>query len=291
MIRNTLAVVILALMAAASCARTLSERHILWQVDGEDNTVYLLGSVHLLRQEDYPLPEIYNIVYADAETLVMELDMDDLDPLQLQQHMMTSGLIADGGSLRKIMGDTMWAKAKKSADQLDIKLEMLDATEPWLAALTIVELEMMKLGFDAALGVEFHFLDRARTDDKPVRGLETAEQQIAVFDELPLDTQSRFLLKTLDDAQTIEVGLDALITAWRSGNIEAMQDELIKGFDGFPQVYDTLVVQRNQAWTHDIVALLNDKDDYLIIVGALHLIGADSVLEQLRKKGYSVNQL
>ena len=204
---------------------------------------------------------------------------------------MMSGMVNDGSSLHQILGDDLWAEASAAAGSLNIPMEMLNATEPWLAALTVVELQMMRLGFDSSLGVEFHFVSRAQTDNKPIQGLETIEQQIAVFDELPMEEQSRFFLKTLEDAQTIEEGLDLLIRAWRDGDTKTMRDELIKGFEGFPSVYDSLVVRRNRAWTGDIEQLLDDQDDYLVIVGALHLIGKDSVIKQLKDKGYRINQL
>ncbi|NNF66020.1 MAG: TraB/GumN family protein [Gammaproteobacteria bacterium] len=276
---------------AAACATPPAGSHILWQIEGDTNTVYLLGSVHLLREDDYPLPAIYDQVYADAETLVMELDMDDLDPVRLQQYMIRTGMPEDGQTLQQLMGEAEWNKALNTASSLDINLELFNNTEPWLAALSIVELEMLKLGFDPTLGVEYHFLQRARDDSKPIEGLESAEEQIAVFDNLPIDVQLRFLLKTLEDIETIEEGLDTLIGAWRSGNLVVMQDELIKGFNGFPGVYDALVVKRNAEWTEKLDELLDARDDYLIIVGALHLIGPDSVIEQLRSRGYKTRQL
>jgi len=266
-------------------------KHILWEVAGKTNQVYLLGSVHLLREDDYPLPAIYGRVYDEAEKLVMELDMDDIDLLQMQQQMITAGMTTDGRSLQQILGETQWRKASAMAESMDIELEMLNSVEPWFAALTVVELQMLKLGFDPSLGVEFHFLRRAQADSKPIEGLESVAQQITFFDRLPLETQSRFFLKALEDAQTIDEGIEDLINAWRSGNTAAMHDELTEGFDGFPTVYDSLVVRRNQAWVRNIADLLDDEDDYLVIVGALHLIGDDSVVGLLSAQGYSLKQL
>lgn len=286
-----LAVALTIVTGMSACTQNQRAEHILWQISGETNTVYLLGSVHLLRKEDYPLPAIYDAVYAEAESIIMELDMDDLDPMHIQQHMMTTGMVEEGNSLQLILGDTVWEEASALADTLEIRLDMLNATEPWLAALTIVELQMAKLGFDSSLGVETYFLNQALKDKKPIQGLETIEEQIDIFDRLPLEEQSRFLLKTLQDAQSIEAGLDELIAAWRSGDLATMHDELIKGFEGFPGVYESLVAQRNRAWTRDIEELLDDQDDYLIIVGALHLIGKDSVIRQLSKMGYDISQL
>ncbi|MBT8137842.1 MAG: TraB/GumN family protein [Gammaproteobacteria bacterium] len=294
---RTISVAVVALLVlAGGCSPDNSDdvpndagEHIVWEVQGESNSVFLLGSIHLLRPQDYPLPEVYDEVYAEAEQLVMELDMDDLDVSTMQREMMTAAMI-DNGSLRDLLGEEAWNTAARTAAGMDIELEMLGAVEPWFAALTVVELQMVKMGFNPALGVEFYFLERARNDDKPITGLETIGEQIAFFDEMPIDTQRRFLLKTLDDASKIGTDIDALVGAWRSGDLAAMRGELTRGFDGFPQVYNSLVAARNAGWLEDITDLLDDEDDYLVIVGALHLVGEDSLVKLLDEQGFQLNR-
>lgn len=280
----------LLLALLSSCGSNDAGRHMVWEVQGKSNSVFLLGSIHLLRPQDYPLPAVYDEVYAEAEQLVMELDMDDLDLSSIQREMMTAAMISDG-SLRDLLGEEAWNTARQAAAGMDIQLEMLGAVEPWFAALTIVELQMVKLGFNPALGVEFYFLERARNDGKPIAGLEAIEEQISLFDDMPLDTQRRFLLKTLDDASKIDDDIDTLISAWRDGNLAVMRSELTQGFDGFPQVYNSLVAARNINWLADITDLLDDEDDYLVIVGALHLVGEDSLVKLLDERGFRLKRL
>ncbi len=300
MIRPLTAILALIAAVGASCepaadTTTTAERasgaNVLWKVPGESNSVYLLGSVHLLRETDYPLPAAYEAVYADAEKLFMELDMDDIDMVAIAQSMLNAGMIVDGSSMPALLGEERWEQAREMAASLDLELERLAALEPWFAALTVIELQMLKLGFDPKLGVEFHFLERARNDAKPIEGLETVDEQVSFFDNMPMETQSRFLVKTLEDAQDLESGIGTIISAWREGDLAALRGEMGKGFDGFPDVYDVLVLRRNQAWSKTIAALLDDEDDYLVIVGALHLVGPDSVVRMLHEMGYEPRRL
>ena len=88
----------------------------LWQADGTDNTIYLLGSIHLLRAEDHPLPRVIDTAYDDAEVIVMELDMDDLDPVYTQAAFNAAGVMTDGSTLQEIMGEDLYAQAEAAAE-------------------------------------------------------------------------------------------------------------------------------------------------------------------------------
>lgn len=265
-------------------------RHFLWEVAGERNRVYLLGSVHMLRKSDYPLPDAMEAAYDDAERLVMELDMDELDPAAVQALMARLGTIADGRRLRDLIGADDWRYATSRARVIGLDLATLDAVEPWLAAMTVVNLEMARLGLRAEDGIEMHFTRRADTDGKPIDGLETTAEQFGLFDALPLPVQKRFLLKTIDDAASMADEADALIDAWKRADLAAMRAEMADGFDGLPALYEALVAGRNRAWVGKLEALLDDDEDYLVIVGALHLVGEDSVVRLLRDRGHTVRQ-
>ncbi|MDH5622484.1 MAG: TraB/GumN family protein, partial [Gammaproteobacteria bacterium] len=131
---------LLAMLALPAHASETGHPLTLWQVAGANNSVYLLGSIHLLRSEDYPLPSAFDAAYDDAEVLVMEVDMDDLDPLAAQILFTTYGVLKDATTLRDLMGDQLYKEAVAAAEVIDIPLEMLSKTEPWYAAMTI---EMM----------------------------------------------------------------------------------------------------------------------------------------------------
>ena len=145
----------------------------LWRVAGDTNSVYLLGSIHMLREQDHPLPGVIDRVYDDAEVVVMELDMDDLDPAATQASFNRAGVMTDGTTLRDLMGDELFEQAEQAAAEIDIPLDLLAQSEPWLAAMTVELMMLYRIGFDPVLGVEMTISQRAISDGKPVEGLET----------------------------------------------------------------------------------------------------------------------
>jgi uncharacterized protein YbaP (TraB family) len=276
-------------IAAPADAR---DRHTLWTVEGEHNTVYLLGSIHVLRAGDEGLPPVAEDAYDDAEQLVMEIDLDDVvagDPVELLGAMQRMALLPEGESLRGVLGADYDA-INERAREAGLDLALLDRFAPWFVAVTLLQLELAKRGFSPELGVEQMLAARAVADGKPIQGLETAEQQFAVLAGLPMPMQKRFLVMTLEDAAGLDAEIDELMRAWREGDSEALARLLSEEFDEFPELYKPLTEDRNRAWLGQLVGLLDDRDDYLVVVGALHLVGRNSVVDLLRQRGYEVQQ-
>lgn len=286
--RTALLVMALALLAFYGRA-TADDALPMWQVDGESNRVYLLGSVHLLREGDYPLPTGLDAAYADAESLVMELDMDDLNPLEVQALVAEIGSAGEGKSLADLMGAT-YGDAKDQADALGIPLELMGGFEPWLAAISIEQLMLQRLGFDPAYGIEAHFTGRAVADGKEVLGLEEPAEQLGLLDALSADAQKQLLLQTLEEAGDIETLMDSIIGAWRTGDFAFLEANMLAPMREYPELYEVIVAERNRDWVGQIEDLLDDDDDYLIVVGALHLVGEDGVPALLEAAGYEPRQ-
>ncbi len=263
----------------------------MWQTEGQHNRIYILGSIHLLRASDYPIPPAIYSAYDDAETLIMELDMDDMDPLQTAAIVMELGMIKDGGTLEDKLGRTHYAKAVGLADELEIPLAMMAGSKPWLAAVTVETMILTRVGFDPSYGIEMHLTTRAVKDNKTVIGLETTRQQIEMLDGLSPRAQREMLMQTLTDGGQVEALLDEIIDAWRKGDIDYMEETLLSDMEGYRELYETIVVDRNKNWVRQIDALLDDDDDYLIVVGTMHLVGKDGVPELLRKRGLQVRQV
>jgi len=149
----------------------------------------------------------------------------------------------------------------------------------------------MKMGFDPESGVERRLTRRASADKKPIEGLETVREQLEIMARLPEKQQREFLLYSVEDAERMATEVDELLAAWRTGDAAAMAKLLQEGFDEYPDLYRPLTVERNRKWIPQIEALLNARDDYLVVVGALHLVGTDSVIDLLERKGHKVKQL
>lgn len=256
---------------------------------GKTNTVYLLGSVHFLKPAE-KLPAAIDAAYAEAEQLLMEIDMDDLDPLHAQQVTLELGMLPPNQTLESQLGAATYAKVSEQARAIGIEPAMLNRFRPWLAALTLVQLQLVKMGLDPNAGVEQRFVARAAADHKEIKGLETLRDQLAMMASLPLAQQREFLLYSVEDTERATREIDDLIAAWRSGDLAGLAALMTEGFEKYPDLYRPMTVDRNRKWIGPLEALLDDRDDYLVIVGALHLVGKDSVIELLEKRGHTISR-
>ena len=263
----------------------------LWEVAGQKNSVFLLGSIHLLRPEDYPLPTAIDTAYADAEVLIMEVDMDDIDPIATQAAFAHYGLSQDGSTLRDLMGEALYEDALAAAELISIPLEMLSKTEPWYAAMTVEIMMLNRMGFNPALGVEMHMMAKATRDGKRIDGFESIEEQLQFLDGMSLQAQRDMLMATLEESAELETVMDELIQAWRHGDTDMLVSSMLVDLEQHEELNKAIVTDRNARWVEHIKKLLDDEDDYLIIVGALHLVGPQGVPLQLEKSGYSIRQL
>jgi uncharacterized protein len=263
--------------------------HPLWSMKGARNTVYLLGSIHFLKPSEQ-LPDVVDRAYRESEALVMEIDMDDIEPFDMQQATLELGMLPEGQSLEQQLDAATYAKIVAQAREVGFEVTLLNRFRPWLAAMTLVQLQLMKMGLDPESGVEQRFVVRAAGDRKPIQGLETLRQQLAMLANLPARQQREFLLYSVEDSEHVSEEIDTLLSAWRQGDTKALAQVLSEGFKRYPDLYRPLTTDRNRQWIASIENLLDDKEDYLVVVGTLHLVGKDSVIELLERRGHKVTQ-
>jgi uncharacterized protein YbaP (TraB family) len=264
--------------------------HSLWELQGKHNTVYLLGSIHTLRAGDYPLAPAVMDAYKNAKALVMEINLDEAQAGDLQAQMLSSAMLAEGKSLQEIMGPTRYAHAQALAHDVGQDLSSFDQFAPWFVAEAISQVQLMQLGFDPQSGVEMYFLGRAHTDGKSIAGLETVQEQLAVFENMPMETQAQYLIASLEQAHDLPKQVDGMVHAWQRGDTGWFETELKSDLGRDPLVYQSLLLARNRKWISQIERLLNDDKNYLVIVGTAHLVGRDSVIELLKKDGFAAAQ-
>jgi hypothetical protein len=245
----------------------------------------------MLRKSDHPLPSVIESAYADAESLVMEIDMDDLDAAASQALIADLGFIHDGKTLSDLMGGELYAQAERSAAAIDIPLDMLAKSEPWLAAITVEQLALNRIGFNPLYGIEMYLMGKAQQDNKEINGFETLDEQLNFLDSLSLDAQRDLLLQTLDESSNLQAEMNSLIDAWRYGDLQYLEENMLSDMAQYPELYRALIVDRNIRWVEDIDTMLDDDEDYLIVVGALHLVGEDGVPALLSRRGVVVTQM
>jgi uncharacterized protein len=264
--------------------------HALWELHGKHNTVYILGSIHVLRPSDYPLaPAVLN-AYGNANSILMEVNLAEIDLQRMQTELLASARLPEGKTLQGIMGDARYQRAQVLAREVGIDLGIFDAFAPWFAAEAISQLQLQQLGFQPQSGVEMFFLERARTDGKSVAGLETVHDQIALFNALSMDEQADYLVSSLEEAHDLPKEVGAMVHAWANGDTQWFADELKSEIGRDPVLYDSVLVARNRKWVPKIEALLNDDKNYLVIVGTAHLVGQGSVIALLKKDGIAAAQ-
>lgn len=301
-----LAAVALAIAVAAAAERALRSDApapvpLLWKVSDADNALYLLGSFHLLRPEDYPLSADVDRAFADAEALVLELSPEEMTSPQLGIAMRRAGRREDGRTLREDLDPALAAKLDAWVDAnagilraIGMTSDSLQQSEPWFVGLNITLIEMQKLGLDPQLGLDMHMIERARDAGIPASGLELGSEQIAIFDGMSREEQRQFLAESLGEAQDAKVEIEALHEAWRRGDAAAMWQGMAADLRReYPELYRRVNVDRNDAWMPKLQRLLDGETqrDTLAVVGALHLIGEDGVVEKLRAKGYRVERI
>jgi len=278
------------LALAAPLCHADSERHSLWELHGKHNTVYLLGSIHVLRPGDYPLAAPIMAAYSRAGALIMEVDLGDLDLRGVQKDMLQAAQLPDGKTLADVLGAERYARAQQLAADLGVDLAPFDRFAPWFVAEVISEQQLHALGFQSDSGVEMFFLGKARADGKTIGGLETAQDQIALFRTMPLELQADYLVSSLEEGRDLPTQVDQMVAAWQHGDTHWFTAEFAREFGDEPQLYDSVLVARNRKWVPKIEALLASHENYLVIVGAGHLVGRGSVIELLRRDGFAASQ-
>lgn len=274
---------------------------LLWAAERDGHTLYLLGSFHLLSPDDYPLSSDVDAAFDDAESLLFELSPDEMASPTLAARMGQAALRTDGTRLdgelpeatRRKLDAWVRANAERLA-QTGMSAQALQMFEPWFVGLAVGLVGMTDAGLDPALGLDRHFAAAAAAAGKPAEGLETGDEQIAFLDGMDRAEQAQFLDESLDEAAPGNDDDMTLHALWRAGEADAMWERLgLEMQRDYPRLYRRIDVERNAAWLPVLERRLQGPgdDDTLLVVGALHLLGPDGLVEKLRAGGYAVRRI
>lgn len=262
-----------------------------WKATSATGTAYLLGSIHVGRDTFYPLPAPIEQAFAEATALVVEIDLLAVDLYTVNRLMAEKGFYTAGPGLAAQLPPELWQALVTAATARGLPEFMLQLQKPWLAALTLSVLEFQRLGYSEELGIDRHYVQRAYHDSKPVLPLETLAQQLDLMDSLPAAAQENLLRQTLSDLAQGPDYLTALITAWERGDTAALDAQLNASLAEHPLLQERLLSERNHSMTDGIVALLAQGGTYFVVVGAGHLVGADSIVQELAQRGVTVERV
>ena len=289
--RPLLLTALLALTLSAAPAAQTGNKSFLWKVEGQNGAVaYLLGSMHVLTPEFYPLSPAIEQAFIASNTLVEEVDLDEMsDPVQMMGAL-AKAMLTDGRTLDQLVAPATFAEVKRRAEKAGLPLLAMQRMKPWLAAITLMAPTLQAAGFRAELGVDRHFFDRAKTAGLKTQALETLAYQLDRFDQLAPKLQEDMLKATLEDLDTQVANVGALAKAWAAGDAKGIEVLLLGAFHESPELYDRLLVERNRNWIATVESCLQQRSACFVVVGAAHLVGPHGVPTLLEKKGYKVTQ-
>lgn len=252
--------------------------------------MYLVGALHVLTREYYPLGPALESAFSASDLLVEEVDLGVLLAPESQMQLLTRSLLPGDQSLDQIVSEETYALVAERIAALSLPLEPLRRFKPWGLALTLLGLEWQQAGFDQSLGLDRHFYDRARSDGKEIQGLETVEFQISRFDGMTNQEQDRLLAKTLSEFDTQIAAMTELANAWRTGDTATVERIVLRDLKNEPGLYESLLVERNHNWLPAIEALFARPRPAFLVVGAAHLVGPDGLVALLESRGYTIEQ-
>ena len=286
----------------AATASSSSGKHPLWKVSSATNSIYLLGSIHVLRKTDYPLPDVIETTFSNAPVATFEADIDEMQNPAVAIQMLTKCMLPEGETLADRLSPELYKaftnkvnEVSKSltnqASESAMALMMIDRFTPGMAATTLATVQLEKLHLDPKYGLDKKLYDRAKKDGKKTTALETVEFQMDLFTQLTKEEGELFLKTALADMDKLETELPEFIKAWKNGDPAQLEKLLDEATEQAPGLYKRLISDRNARWVPKIEDLMKENKNAIVIVGTGHLVGKDNVVQLLEKKGYKVTQL
>ncbi|MDQ0251696.1 uncharacterized protein YbaP (TraB family) [Sphingomonas kyeonggiensis] len=261
----------------------------LWVVKDADTTIYLFGTVHVLKPGLSWFDDGIRKAFDASDTLVLELVLPP--DAEMQQIVAELGTAAAGPPLTEQLPAAEAAKMRAALPEYGMAPDSLDRAEPWLAATLLSVMPLKQLGYDDKQGAELTLTNAAKAAGKKIEGLETARQQLGYFDALPLPAQRKLLIETIDDLPQAGSKIDQAVTAWRKGDAEGLARLVNADMASAPEVSQALLVNRNRNWAGWISKRMQQPGTVFLAVGAGHLAGSESVQAELAKRGLKVERV
>jgi uncharacterized protein YbaP (TraB family) len=280
-----------------------NDKAFFWQVTpgqsvSNQATVYLMGSIHFADKTFYPLRSEIEEAFDRSKYLVVELDVDALDPDSYNQLILKKGVYKDGTTIKDAVTEETWQKLNQRLHQLNLPYEAVKFYKPGVLVLTMTAIQVMQMGLEPEMGIDVHFLKKAQKPPrKQIVELETLEQQVNLFLDIPNgDLLLKESLYSMDEA---ELQMAEMVDYWKKGDDDNMNkllfEDALDEYPAFSAIYDRLFFERNRLMLAKIDDMLKqdsaEKTSYFVVVGTGHLVGEKGIVNELKEKGYRVKRL
>ncbi len=277
-------------VAAQPTNSTSPARHPLWKVHGGHATVYLLGSIHLMKPEHYPLPAVIESAFTNVRIAAFETDIEELENPLVALRLLSRSRLPEGETLRDWLSPEVYADFTNHLKAANLPPTAFDQLKPMMAVTSLMLQELQRLGFDPEHGADKHFFERARDEGKEILLLETVDFQISLLTGMSKEEGELVMKATLRDLDKMKKEFGDLFKAWQTGDAQKLDQFLNEATQEAPVIFKRLVTDRNHNWLPKVEELLRGDRNGIVIVGAGHLVGKEGLVELLKKKGFKVTQ-
>lgn len=283
----------LALWLALAVPSAADAQSFLWEARDGERRVFLMGSMHIGRADFYPLPEAIQAAFAQSNALAVEADVSDPQAALIA---MEKGVYGKGDSLQQHLSADTVKRLQALLPRYGLNWELLTNLRPFMLYSTLVVAEGMRLGYDPQAGVDLHFLQKARERKLPIVELESIRFQMDMMNAFSDPEMDALLRQTLRQIERDTMGdeLNSMTTAWREGDAPGILRIVEASFADDAKTRDAIMekinTRRNRAMTDKIEGFLKSDKTYFVVVGALHLVGDEGIVNRLRQKNYKIVQ-
>ena len=262
----------------------------LWVVKDEDTTIYLFGTVHVLKPGLGWFDEAVKDAFDTSDQLMLEIVLPD-DQAEIARTMLPLAIDQSGRTLSSRLDPEQLAAYQAAMASVGLPAAQFDMFEAWFPAITLSVLPLTKLGYDPEQGAEKQLTRFAKSAGKPVSGLETLGEQLGFFDTLPETQQVAFLNSVVKDLDKLGPQLDKMVVLWAKGDPDGLAVAMNESMAATPELARTLLWDRNARWADKLKARMDQPGTVFVAVGAGHLAGKNSVQDYLKERGLTAQRV
>ena len=272
----------------------------MWEIQDCHNKAFLLGSIHLMPENAYPLDSTIEEAFGGSDVLVVELDATTLNQNVINNFIGLNAIYRDSTNLQSRLDEALFDSLVTDFAELGLNEQQLNMFKPWFVSLNLGMGALQKIDIETGLGIDMHFLNQAHEKEMEIIELEEATSQLEAISSMDEDTQIDFLEYAVDEFDNAGENFNEMLVAWQEGDTEKLNSiskekilSMEEEMPGMKDYYDKMFTQREEEMTKEIIELVENEEahTYFIIVGAFHLVGDDGLIVRLQDKGYTLKQL
>ncbi|MCL2804805.1 MAG: TraB/GumN family protein [Treponema sp.] len=261
-----------------------------WKVSSENNVMFLAGSIHVLREMDFPLPQMFDHAFYQSDILVLEADVRQMEDPAVVQYLIENMFLPGDIGLHDILEEETYELLASVCLEYGFSIENVSNLKPSMIMNILALFQIEEFGF-IQQGVDDYYLNKAKEENLPVKFLESLEDQIDMIVGMGEGYENEYVLYSLLDMSETEAMLEVLVAEWKTGEASATEETLFGMKEQWPEIYKSMITDRHDVWIPQITDYLASGQIYFVIVGLAHIHGPDGLIKQLEDLGYIVEQV